>query len=78
MITADPMTRLDRTHLSIPPPRPVPTGQIQAVLQVIPKTKDRDRLLFGLLSTPLVAARAWARDRRMWCRSSAMLARCEK
>ena len=51
MITADPMTRLDRTHLSIPPPRPVPTGQIQAVLQVIPKTKDRDRLLFGLLYT---------------------------
>ena len=48
MIAADPMTRLDRTHLPASPPRPVPT---EAVLRVIPKTKYRDRLLFLLLYT---------------------------
>lgn len=51
IITADPMTRLDRTRLPLSPPRPVPTEHIEAVLRTIPKTRDRDRLLFGLLHT---------------------------
>jgi integrase/recombinase XerD len=51
MIAADPMTRLDRTRLPASPPRPVPTEQVEAVLRVIPKTRDRDRLLFLLLYT---------------------------
>ena len=51
IITADPMTRLDRTRLPLSPPRPVPTEHIEAVLRAIPKTRDRDRLLFGLLYT---------------------------
>jgi len=51
IITADPMTRLDRTRLPLSPPRPVPTEHIEAVLRAIPKTRDRDRLLFRLLYT---------------------------
>jgi site-specific recombinase XerD len=51
MIAADPMTRLDRTRLPASPPRPVPTEQVEAVLRAIPQTRDRDRLLFGLLYT---------------------------
>jgi Phage integrase family len=51
IITADPMTRLDRTRLPLSPPRPVPTEHIEAVLRAIPKTRDRDRLLFGPLYT---------------------------
>jgi len=51
MIEADPMTRLDRTRLAASSPRPVPTEQVEAVLRAIPKTRDRDRLLFGLLYT---------------------------
>lgn len=51
IITADPMTRLDRTRLPVSPPRPVPTEHIEAVLRAIPTTRDRDRLLFGLLYT---------------------------
>jgi integrase/recombinase XerD len=51
MIAANPMTRLDRTHLPVSPPRPVPTEHIEAVLRAIPTTRDRDRLLFLLLYT---------------------------
>ncbi len=51
IIAADPMTRLDRTHLPASLPRPVPTEHIEAVLRTIPKTRDRDRLLFLLLYT---------------------------
>jgi site-specific recombinase XerD len=51
IITADPMTRLDRTQLPIPAPRPIPTGQVIAVLGAIPKSRDRDRLLFHLIYT---------------------------
>ncbi|MCA1696622.1 MAG: tyrosine-type recombinase/integrase, partial [Actinobacteria bacterium] len=51
MIAADPMTRLDRTRLPASLPRPVPTEHIEAVLRAIPKTRDRDRLLFLLLYT---------------------------
>jgi site-specific recombinase XerD len=51
LISSDPMTRLDRTRLPVSPPRPVPTEQVEAVLRAIPKTRDRDRLLFGLLYT---------------------------
>ncbi len=51
MIAADPMTRLDRTHLPASPPRPAPTEHIEAVLRAIPTTRDRDRLLFLLLYT---------------------------
>jgi hypothetical protein len=29
----------------------VPTEQVEAVLRAIPQTRDRDRLLFGLLYT---------------------------
>jgi site-specific recombinase XerD len=45
------MTRLDRTHLPIPAPRPVPTSQVVAVFGAIPKSRDRDRLLFHLIYT---------------------------
>ena len=51
IIDADPMTRLDRTHLPIPAPRPVPTSQVLAVLGAIPQSRDRDRLLFHLIYT---------------------------
>jgi Phage integrase family len=51
IITADPMTRLDRTQLPIPAPRPIPTSQVIAVLGAIPKSRDRDRLLFHLIYT---------------------------
>jgi site-specific recombinase XerD len=51
IITADPMTRLDRTQLPIPAPRPIPTGQVIAVLGAIPTSRDRDRLLFHLIYT---------------------------
>jgi integrase/recombinase XerD len=51
IITADPMTRLDRTQLPIPAPRPIPTSQVTAVLGAIPKSRDRDRLLFHLIYT---------------------------
>lgn len=50
IITADPMTRLDRTQLPIPAPRPIPTGQV-IVLGAIPTSRDRDRLLFHLIYT---------------------------
>jgi integrase/recombinase XerD len=49
VIDADPMTRLDRTRLPVPAPRPVPASQVAAVLKAIPRSKDRDRLLFRLL-----------------------------
>ena len=49
VIDADPMTRLDRTRIPVPAPRPVPAERVQAILQAIPKSKDRDRLLFRLL-----------------------------
>jgi integrase/recombinase XerD len=45
------MTRLDRTQLPIPAPRPIPTGQVIAVLGAIPTSRDRDRLLFHLIYT---------------------------
>jgi integrase/recombinase XerD len=51
MIAADPMTRLDRTHLPVSPPQPAPTEHIEAVLRAIPKIRHRDRLLFLLLYT---------------------------
>lgn len=50
-INADPMTRLDRTQLPIPAPRPIPTCQVIAVLRAIPTSRDRDRLLFHLIYT---------------------------
>jgi len=49
LIDADPMTRLDRTRIPVPAPRPVPADRVAAVLGAIPKVKDRDRLLFTLL-----------------------------
>ena len=51
LIDADPMTRLDRTRIPSSPPRPMPTGHVDAVLRAIPQHKHRDRLLFTLLST---------------------------
>jgi site-specific recombinase XerD len=51
IITADLMTRLDRTRPPLSPARPVPTEHIEAVLRAIPQTRDRDRLLFRLLHT---------------------------
>jgi len=51
LIDADPMTRLDRTGIPASLPRPMPAGHVDAVLQAIPRHKDRDRLLFTLLYT---------------------------
>ena len=51
LIDADPMTRLDRTRIPAFPPRPMLTGHVDAVSRAIPRHKDRDRLLFTLLST---------------------------
>jgi len=51
LLDADPMSRIDRTRLPPSAPRPVPTDQVTAVLRVIPRHKDRDRLLFTLLYT---------------------------
>lgn len=63
LIDADPMTRLERTHLPSSAPRPVPTAQVKAVLEAIPKAKDRDRLLFTLLyATGLRVGEALAID----------------
>jgi integrase/recombinase XerD len=45
------MTRLDRTHLPAPAPRPIPTSQVIAVLGAIPTSRDRNRLLFHLIYT---------------------------
>jgi integrase/recombinase XerD len=45
------MTRLDRTGIPASLPRPMPAGHVDAVLQAIPRHKDRDRLLFTLLYT---------------------------
>jgi integrase/recombinase XerD len=57
------MTRLERTHLPSSAPRPVPTAQVKAVLEAIPKAKDRDRLLFTLLyATGLRVGEALAID----------------
>jgi site-specific recombinase XerD len=49
LIESTPMARIDRVHLAPPQPRGVPRVQIEAILQVIPRTKPRDRVLFRLI-----------------------------
>jgi hypothetical protein len=64
LIDADPMTRLDRTGIPASLPRPMPAGHLDAVLQAIPRHKDRDRLQFTLLYTTGTAHRRGPGDRR--------------
>ena len=58
-IDADPMARIERVRVPAPAPRGLPAGQVQKILAVIPRTHERDRLLFGLIaSTGLRAGEA--------------------
>ena len=53
------MARIERVRVPAPTPRGLPAGQVQKILAVIPRTHERDRLLFGLIaSTGLRAGEA--------------------
>lgn len=49
LIAATPMTRIDRVQLDPPQPRGLPRAQVEAILQQIPSTRQRDRVLFRLI-----------------------------
>jgi integrase/recombinase XerD len=49
LIDTLPMAKLDRVHRDPPVPRGLPRAQIETILEVIPSTAIRDRLLFRLL-----------------------------
>jgi integrase/recombinase XerD len=58
-IAADPIARIQRVRVAPPAPRGLATGQVQKILNVIPRARERDRLLFGLIaSTGLRAGEA--------------------
>jgi site-specific recombinase XerD len=48
-ISANPMLKVERVKPSRPMPRGIDRAQVEAVLAAIPKTQERDRLLFRLL-----------------------------
>ena len=50
LIAANPMDKLDRVRLPAPAPRGLGTGQVAAILGVIPRHRLRDRVLFGLIA----------------------------
>ncbi|QTJ71425.1 tyrosine-type recombinase/integrase (plasmid) [Rhodococcus sp. ZPP] len=59
LLESDPMALIE--HISVPErlPRPAPPGEVERVLDMIPKANLRDRVLFGLIhSTGLRAAEA--------------------
>jgi site-specific recombinase XerD len=49
MVESTPMARIDRVQLAPPQPRGLPRAQVEAILQMIPRTKPRDRVLFRLI-----------------------------
>lgn len=49
-IVADPMAKLDRVRLALPPPRGVGREVVEKVLVAIPTSQLRDRLLFRLIA----------------------------
>ena len=58
-ISADPIARIQRVRVAPPAPRGLATGQVEKVLDVIPRARERDRLLFTLIaSTGLRAGEA--------------------
>jgi site-specific recombinase XerD len=50
-ITADPIARIQRVRVAPPAPRGLATGQVQKILDVIPRARERDRLLFTLIAS---------------------------
>jgi integrase/recombinase XerD len=58
-ITADPIARIQRVCVAAPAPRGLAAGQVQKILDVILRARERDRLLFTLIaSTGLRAGEA--------------------
>ncbi|MCA1679485.1 MAG: tyrosine-type recombinase/integrase [Actinobacteria bacterium] len=50
-ITADPIARIQRVRVAPPAPRGLAAGQVQQILDTIPRARERDRLLFTLIAT---------------------------
>lgn len=48
-ITHNPMTRIERVRVEVPPPRPKTRREVEAIFAAIPKDQLRDRLMFGLM-----------------------------
>jgi integrase len=49
-IGADPMARIERVRVPPPAARGLRTGEVEQILQAIPRTQPRDRLLFGRIA----------------------------
>jgi site-specific recombinase XerD len=60
LLDADPMSRIDHTRLPPPAPRPVPTGQVTAVLRVIPAIRTATGCCSSSCTRPACASvRPW-------------------
>jgi site-specific recombinase XerD len=46
-IDADPIARIQRVRVAPPAPRGLAAGQVQKILEAIPRARERDRLLSG-------------------------------